>query len=162
VGETTIVDMTATNTVDTADNFLEYCEACNGVDFIDYSAGSTSKCLSYLLLKYHFGDLTDFYDVDVTASSPVATCCNNLCNQDTGSLNRGTLSDAGVNMCKMTDQDCKSKVKRYIEKNASPIGIVVFVEVIFMYVVVYLTQKAITIFKDGDDDEDDDDDDDEE
>jgi hypothetical protein len=146
-----LTDANAANDFDSAAAYLEYCQACENVDFLDIEGmtDDTKKCFSYLLVQY---------SLLASSSSDAGSCCTSLQSSDD---NRNTLADAGVNVCVMTDEDCKSKVKRYIERNASPIGIIVFIEVVFMYVVVYLTQKAIKIFKDGDDDDDDDDDDDE-
>merc|ERR1711907_116983 len=107
--------------------------------------------MAYLMLTYTSGQVS-------SSGSSGETCCTTLQGDST---KRALLANAGVNVCKMTDEDCKSKVKRYIEKNASPIGIIIFIEVVFMYVVVYITQKAIKIFKDDDGEEDEDDDDDE-
>jgi hypothetical protein len=142
--------------------YLDYCQACENIDLLNWDLiesdtglglglghEDTQKCLAYLMLTYSSG-LT-------TIGSTGETCCTSLA---TDPDNRATLAAEGVNMCKMTDEDCKSKVKRYIEKNASPIGIVVFIEVVFMYVVVYVTQKGIKIYRDDDGDDDDEEDED--
>jgi len=148
---TDVVDANPSNPVDTTELYLEYCQACETVDFIMYDEETTAMCFAFLMTEYASGIFT-------INNAGAQNCCTSLTEEG----NRAAMADAGVNVCKMTDEDCKSKVKRYIEKNASPIGIVIFVEVVFMYVVVYLTQKAITVFKDEEDDDDDDDDDDDE
>lgn len=134
----------------TVKDYLEYCESCEGVDFFLVAEEDKVKatyCFAFLLIQSRRSD------------APDSTNCFNTLYSD--SQKRDTLTNEGVNVCTMSDNDCKDKVKRYIEKNAKPIGIIVFVEVFFMYVILFVTQKAIIIFRDEDDVDDDGADDDE-
>merc|ERR1711988_139255 len=140
-----IPDEDQTDSMDYEARYLEYCEACEAVDFFfTFDETKTKECIAFF-----------FYDM-VSAGSSLASqqaCCEQLTGTD-GAENRKTFTTAGANLCSMTDTDCKDKVKLYIESNAKPIGIIVLIEVIFMYAILYITLKAIEVFrKEGEEDD---------